>query len=287
MTHPGDRLSALIDGALDRQSAAEVSDHVAACPRCADELDEVRAARRLVRSLPAAEPPPGFLDSLLVVEPAVARPVTARPAALLVPAAVVLAVAVLLGGTVPPDPTAPGLAGAVSRHAATVQSLAVAGVGAADGGSRPLAPPVTVTPTTGRPVDEPGGRWVVQERLAGGYRLVGAFHQPDGIQLAYESGRYGLSVFQQVGRLDPADLPAGAVPVAVGGHAGWRWEGGAAQGRIVVFETGLLVVTAVGDEPGDAVLEAMRSLPEPSGPSLVDRLRRGAAELVEGLSPAG
>jgi anti-sigma factor RsiW len=62
--HPGDLLSALLDGELDGPEAARVRDHVAACEACRAELDAVGAARTWVRELPPVEPPFGFYERM-------------------------------------------------------------------------------------------------------------------------------------------------------------------------------------------------------------------------------
>jgi anti-sigma factor RsiW len=59
--HPGDVLSAYVDGALTEDQAAAVAAHLDRCPACAAERDEVADARRILRSLPLIEPPPGVL----------------------------------------------------------------------------------------------------------------------------------------------------------------------------------------------------------------------------------
>ena len=65
MNHADELLSALLDGQLAADEAAEVRAHVAGCDDCARELDDVRQARRLVRELPAVDPPAWFLAELL------------------------------------------------------------------------------------------------------------------------------------------------------------------------------------------------------------------------------
>lgn len=62
--HPGDLLSAWLDGELGPADAAAVTAHVEACPACAAERDEVSFARSAVRGLPHLDPPPGVLRPL-------------------------------------------------------------------------------------------------------------------------------------------------------------------------------------------------------------------------------
>jgi anti-sigma factor RsiW len=65
--HPGDLLSAWLDGELAPKEAAVVAAHLDGCPACAAERDEVDAARAAVRGLPALDAPPGVLRALPAV----------------------------------------------------------------------------------------------------------------------------------------------------------------------------------------------------------------------------
>lgn len=62
--HPGDLLSAWLDGELPPADAAAVAAHVEVCPACAAERDEVDGARAALRGLPLLLPPPGVLRPL-------------------------------------------------------------------------------------------------------------------------------------------------------------------------------------------------------------------------------
>lgn len=57
MTHPGDQLSAFLDGELDPTRRAEVADHLRVCPECRTEVETVSHGRDLLRSLPAVPVP--------------------------------------------------------------------------------------------------------------------------------------------------------------------------------------------------------------------------------------
>ena len=63
--HLGDLLSALVDGELTPTDAAAAQAHVAQCPQCASELDDVTTARSFVRGLPQLDPPFGFYERIL------------------------------------------------------------------------------------------------------------------------------------------------------------------------------------------------------------------------------
>jgi hypothetical protein len=291
--HAGDALSALLDGQLAPADAAIVHAHVAACADCAAELDAVRHARAALRRLPAVDPPPEFLEALLVSVPASELPRhPARPArrdgrAWLPQAAAAVAAGLLLvvgsRGAEPASAVTPEVTGQVEQHAATLSAVS-SGLGGPD----PIVAPNEVTPTT-------TPRWSLDElprpyrapvELAG-YRLAHAFRAPDGLHLLYEKGGYALSVFQQRGTLDPSRLPDHGEAMEVRGRPAWRWEGGTAAGRVVVVQLGSLVVTFVGDESEDVVRAAAEALPGPSGPSLATRLRQACGDALEALSPVG
>jgi anti-sigma factor RsiW len=55
--HPGDRLSAYLDGELDTAETAVVTDHLRDCGDCRSELHELDAARTAIRSLPGLDVP--------------------------------------------------------------------------------------------------------------------------------------------------------------------------------------------------------------------------------------
>ncbi len=63
--HPGDLLSAMVDGELTPAEEAEVQAHLVACVACRRELEAATKARLWVRALPPVEPPFGFFQRLL------------------------------------------------------------------------------------------------------------------------------------------------------------------------------------------------------------------------------
>lgn len=53
----GDRISAFLDDELSEDRALAVTRHLADCERCFEELEELRATRDALRSLPSVTPP--------------------------------------------------------------------------------------------------------------------------------------------------------------------------------------------------------------------------------------
>lgn len=285
--HPGDALSGLLDGELDAATAQRVRQHVTACAACAAELDDIRAARASLRLLPAVEPPPGFLESLQPgsnVVPLRRRRAATIGANVAAAAAAAIAAVVLLGGD--PGPATAVAAephGAAERHDSTVSAItAGAGAAAAPG----LVLPDRRVPATTAPaqvLEDLPPRFVAPDRLVG-YRLVAAYRAPLGVHLLYEKGEHRLSVFEQEG--DLRDLPADLRRV---GDV-WLWDDERAEGRVVISQHDGVVITVVGDESPEVVLEAARSLPAPGGAaagSFGRRLRTAAGDVLETLSPAG
>ena len=118
--HLGDLLSALLDRELSVEDELAARQHLDGCAGCAAELENVRLARSWVRSLPAVDPPFGFLERILLESE---RRRAGRPslrtrvgvAALAASAAAALA---LVGITPPRDaPVSPSVARLVEAHA--------------------------------------------------------------------------------------------------------------------------------------------------------------------------
>lgn len=276
--HFGDRLSALLDGELAVAEARAVRAHLAECPPCAAELEAVDAARSVLRGLPPVEPPAGFLDGL-APRPAPVVPLRRRGAAASAVASVaasILVVALGAGGL--RSPLAPSVSSAVDDHASTVAALADAGLGV-----RPTsadAPPTTAVPRTLEGLAAP---YRAPLELDGGYRLVRAFAHREGLHLLYQRGRFALSVFEAEGEVEWDALPGGR-RLDHDGLSLWQQEG---AGRVVVLEHDGLAATVVGDEGGEAVLEAARSLPGPRSLSLLQRVQRASSDALDGFSPLG
>ena len=285
--HAGDALSGLLDGHLPAAEAVAVRDHVATCEACARELDAVRSARRLVRSLPAQEPPPGFLASLLddggVVVPL--RPRRAVLAAVSGSVAAGLVLLVLSAASVSLSAVEPEVAASVERHASTVGALEAEGQ-IARAGER-FVSPASVPPTTSavRSSDDLPAPYHAPDEVAG-YELVEAYEMADGVHLLYRRGPYALSILEMPGELDWDSLPENGTRLRVGEHDAWRWDELTADGRLYVVDDDDLVVVLIGDEPGEAVLDVAAALPEARSLSMRSRVQRSVAKALELFSPA-
>jgi hypothetical protein len=303
--HPGDLLSALLDGELPGPEEAAVVAHLAGCDRCNRELDAVAAARDAVRALPVVAPPPGFLEACIErgrADEAVAgapsaevssatvtslEPRRRRQALGGVAASVAAVLVVLVAGTFEGGPVRPEVGRVVGDHAATV--LALAGDGLVNIQVPPSTRTSSVTPSTA-PYQDPEGLpapHLVATELDGGYQLVRGFRGDQGVHLVYQSDSHVLSVFELPGRCDFDGLPAGGRRLDVGGAVGWHAEAPDVGGHVVVVERGGLVAVLVGDGPSEEVLGAAASLPAPRQPSSVQRVRQAVASGLRQLSPVG
>jgi hypothetical protein len=266
--HAGDLLSALLDGELASTEAAAVRLHVGECADCARELDDVRVARRLVRELPAVEPPADFLAALLddadgtvvELEPRRRRRASrlAGMAAATVGVAAAVAVVVAAPWTSTTDTIDPDLEVAVEQHDSTVGALEDDGVISRSATRLHAEQPVTPTTAKIRPLSQIDDDFAVPDEL-GDYELVEAYDVAGGVHLLYAHRGYALSVFEREGEIDDDELPPGGTMTRIAGHRAWRWDD-IADGRLIVIDADGVVITIAGDEPGDAVLVAARDL---------------------------
>lgn len=249
--HPGDRLSAYLDGELDDAERARVDGHVSACAACRAELEGERAVRSLLRSLPAVEPPPGFYDRLLAE--GFDAPVTPigrsrrRRFGWANVAATAAAWLVFMGiagsGTVSPSPVA--AADVIGTTAAQAMSLA--------------APPAPMPPQAA----EAAARYNVPSTLAGTYRLVGFEQAGDQRQALFSDGDTLLRVHLVPGRLDWRRLPTPR-PVTVNGAPAWQVRTDDADVLLVQLDDAVMVVAGPpgAPDPGAVAGELTPRLPE-------------------------
>jgi len=115
--HPGDLLSALLDGELTPGEETGVRTHLATCAECQGELRRIGEARTVVRDLPAVDPPFGFYERMVRPKQRWAR---AGVAALVGAAAVSVGV---LAFAAPREPhVSPHVAQLVDTHTASAST---------------------------------------------------------------------------------------------------------------------------------------------------------------------
>jgi anti-sigma factor RsiW len=111
--HPGDLLSAYVDGELSPGDTAAVEGHLVGCPACRDELEATRWTRQVMRGLPQLDLPFGVVERALARERAKVLPMAWAAAAA---AAVALAFLALGGPQTAAPPTVDRM---VQVHAAS------------------------------------------------------------------------------------------------------------------------------------------------------------------------
>lgn len=118
--------------------------------------------------------------------------------------------------------------------------------------------------------------WVVPEGLPGGFGIVDTGSvggtEDSALHVLYSDGLYGLSIYQQQGRLDERALRRrGAERVRLGAGHVHRWP--ANEPATYVWGAGGLTFTAVSDAPPDVIATAVSALPHDGGGSVIERLR--------------
>lgn len=122
--HVGDLISGRLDGEVEVDLRPGIDAHLAACPACAAEHDEVAWSRTALRALPTLDPPEDVLRPAWAwpSPPARSPRVQVRPRTrqLLAATAAVAAAGVgvlgLVGREGPADPSRPAVASFVSQH---------------------------------------------------------------------------------------------------------------------------------------------------------------------------
>lgn len=102
MTHPGDLLSALLDGELTATELQRVDAHLAECAACRSELDAIDSVRSAVRSLPMLGPPPGLLPGSIPARKGFLRPAWGWAATGVIALALSAGLVIGTGATPPP-----------------------------------------------------------------------------------------------------------------------------------------------------------------------------------------
>jgi anti-sigma factor RsiW len=79
VSHPGQRLSALVDGELGEAERDRVLAHLAGCEPCRREAIALRALKQRMNTLGDAAAGTGLMQRLLAMTPPAGRPAAARP----------------------------------------------------------------------------------------------------------------------------------------------------------------------------------------------------------------
>jgi len=135
--HPGDLLSAYVDGELTPRETEGVRAHLESCAECRRELQYISEARTLVRGLPPVDPPFGLFERSLR-----RRSRWAGRGAVAALAAGAVASVAMLGMATPREAhVAPHVAQLVNAHTASGSTS-----GDPISGLTPAAVPVSFTP---------------------------------------------------------------------------------------------------------------------------------------------
>ncbi|MCZ7527450.1 MAG: hypothetical protein M5U14_14335 [Acidimicrobiia bacterium] len=111
------------------------------------------------------------------------------------------------------------------------------------------------------------------ETAGDGYGLVARHRHADGtLQLFYSDGVFGISVFEQRGRLDARRLPAGGRVDEVAGDEAHRYP--VPGGEVLVWEGDELVFTCVGDAPIEDLRTFAEDLAREPEPGILTSLAR-------------
>ncbi len=107
-------LSAHLDGELTDSEAAVIEVHLASCPNCRREFDELRVARSVVRGLPLLNPPSEIFQPVAPATVSESR----RHRWLMPVAAATVAVVVAVGVVAAPPTTEVPIRAVAAQHAA-------------------------------------------------------------------------------------------------------------------------------------------------------------------------
>ena len=244
--HPGDRLSAYLDGELAVDTAAAVRGHLGSCRPCREELDRLSHARRLLRGMAPVEPPLGLAERF----GARLRQVFRRVA----------------GGV--------ALAGAGIGAALFATSPA-----------RAVRPPMeevgSVLPAlpAGTALSEVPAGYFAPATLDG-MSLVGLRRVGSMVGALYGSAPHELMVLEEPGQL-VVDTSYPARTTSLAGYQGVSY--GRAGEEAFTWQDGAAVVTLVG-APEDLAGAARSMAMRPRSQSVFGRARELARDLVEDLT---
>lgn len=224
MSHPGDLLSALVDGELEPARRQEVITHLAECDTCREELDDVVTARKLLRELPSPPLP--------------ALPGRRRAIGWVAGLVLLAGIGAAIGGAGSDEIPAGELA--VMLGAYTAAGPAVASVVPVTAAAAPVS------------VELPAA---LGDMIRTDLRLVGEA----GVLAHYRSGGYTVAVFASPHRLDVDGLGAEEVEVLGGSYL--RAEGRGSVLYVWRAEEAWIALLAMA--PETTVRQVLADLPPP------------------------
>lgn len=249
--HAGDLVSARLDGELDDATAVWVDDHLASCGSCQQLAEAVEAARAWMRSSPS-------VDSAPMVESVIARRRRLIGNGLTFVGVVLLVLGLLaVTASVSHPPVVPEIDALVAVHEASAHA-SMSGVRLVDGGGSRYTAPAMVG------------------AAAAPLRREAIYDGPDLTSVVYVGSGGSVTVYEQPGRVDWDELPAGT-DAHIASRRAWERPGSPA---VVVTEIGDLAVTIVADDRL-RVEEIIESLEAPRRTSTADRVHDSCQRLME------
>lgn len=251
--HLGDLLSALVDGELTTHEEAAAREHLDGCADCRDELAATEATAALVRGLPAVDPRFGFYERMLRGRRFAPDRRGQRIGLTVATVAAAVALFVAVGADLAGTSVAPAVDDMVEVHEA--------GLG-----------PATGFEAMG---DEDADTDALPAEVAAGFERDALFERDDVVAVAYRAGADTITVFEQVGELEPDELEPVMDPMD---DDSWAMDHHGLH--VVVVDRGRAVYTVVGDPPMSVLMAVAGDLPTAPSPSLLQRVRDAGTEVV-------
>lgn len=255
--HPGDVLSAAVDGELTDAELRRVRAHLAECDTCAQELAAIESTRTAIGALPMADAT-SVVDSFLARHQAGVRTATS-----FVGVAMLLIGAFGLTGAVTTPLVAPDVDRLVAMH--LDRGGAAATAEPASAAASPYVSPVGFETATSRKINRTA-------YVDGGETKT----------LTYSADADTVSVFQRHGRLDWESMTSGVI-IDLGGRRVWQRSG---TPVVLVAQAGQLVVTVVSAD-AELATTVISQMPSGNRSGRWDRFHDACQRVTEVFGFAG